>query len=91
MRTRRFRPSFACRPAVDILMPRIAPSDIAMMLYLSGDAPAPAPAPGDIPPSATDTGTIPLCPVWTGPTEDPTAVGTTPSVTYGSALFVAID
>ena len=34
MRTRRFRPSVGFRPDIDLLMPRIAPSDIAIMLYL---------------------------------------------------------
>ncbi len=70
MRTRRFRPSFGFRPAAEILMPRIAPSDISLMIYMTGDSPVDPPAPAD-PYADTDI------PVWTGPNEGPGAGITT--------------
>ena len=83
MRTRRYRPSVDFRPGIDLLMPRIAPSDIAVVLYLNGDAPAPAP--GQVPPGSTDPGTLPLCPIWTGPSSTDTTTLATP---YSSSVPV---
>ncbi len=89
MRTRRYRPSVNFRPGIDLLMPRIAPSDIAVFLYLNGDTPAPAP--GQVPPSAIDPGTLPLCPIWTGPTEDPTPDVVTAATPYSYSVPVTAN
>jgi hypothetical protein len=76
MRARRFRPCIDFRPSLDLLMPRISPSDITTIL-LSDPAPTP--------PTPTTDPTIPLAPIWTGPTTtaptttDPTA-STPPTV-----------
>lgn len=70
MRTRRFRPGHDFRPFAEILMPRIAPSDITLMMYLNTDTTTTTP---------TDPGTAPDCPVYTGPNDDGPA-GTGPSV-----------
>ena len=56
MRTRRFRPLVDFRPSLDHLMPRIAPSDIAVMLYLNGDPPTSGPAQTD--PGQAPTGGV---------------------------------
>jgi hypothetical protein len=66
MRTRRFRPVLGFRPAAEILLPRIAPSDITLMMYLNTDTGTTTP---------TDPGTAPDCPVYTGPSVDDPAGG----------------
>jgi hypothetical protein len=72
MRTHRsrFRPCVDFRPSLDSLPPRIAPSDIATMIYLDG-----SPNPDTGTEVAGDPGTLPLSPIWTGPCQDPAPAG----------------
>jgi hypothetical protein len=82
MRARRFRPCVDFRPSLDLLMPRIAPSDITMML-ISDPNPVPD-APGD-PGNTGDPGvpTVPMAPIYPAPTSAPTTPATpveTPTV-----------
>ena len=72
MRARRFRPCVDFRPSLDLLMPRIAPSDITTIL-LSDPDPTP-----DTP--TTDPSDPPWRPIWTGPTTTAPTTGTPPTV-----------
>jgi hypothetical protein len=66
---RRYRPGHDFRPAAELLVPRIAPSDIAVIMYLGTD-----PSTG-----TGDPGTGPECPVYTGPDDGGDPDGVTPS------------
>jgi hypothetical protein len=78
MRAHGFRPFVDFRPCFDLLMPRIAPSDITLMVYAN-----PNPLPDDTEQTTIpDTGpsTAPSAPAYSGPTgsgsngtPDPTA------------------
>lgn len=65
MKTRRFRPCLGHRPSLDLLPPRIAPSDITVMLYLDGGVDATGTE------DVGDPGSLPISPVWTGPSAPP--------------------
>jgi hypothetical protein len=74
MRAHRFRPFVDFRPCFDLLMPRIAPSDITLMVYTN---PNPLPDDVEVAPGAS---TAPSAPGYTSPTTpgsngtpDPTA------------------
>ena len=71
MRARRFRPCVDFRPSLDLLMPRIAPSDITTIMLSD---------PNPIPDGPTTDPTIPPAPIWTSPTTTAPTAGMPPTV-----------
>ena len=55
---RRYRPGHDFRPLAEVLLPRIAPSDITVMMLTGTDA-------GTT--TTEDPGAAPDCPIYTGP------------------------
>ncbi len=82
MRARRFRPCVDFRPSLDLLMPRISPSDITTMVLSN---PNPVPDTPDEPDPTADPGvpTAPMAPIYTGPTPTATTAPTVSTPTVG--------